>query len=137
MYKSNGKAYNTIFVVCVSSDTDDDCANDLADGGDVCVSAGVIVVVVVAAVCVASAVADSESVTNCVVAYGFDDDYLQGSTWQQQPQPRPPQRLMQHSKPPLRISVPRPNETTPTTTRHLWKAAVDVAADVAAAVEDA
>lgn len=84
MYESNGKAYNTIFEVCVSSDTDDDCANGLADGCDVCVSAGVFVV----AVCVASAVADGEGVTNCVVVYGFDDDYLQGSPWQSR------QRLM-------------------------------------------
>lgn len=75
MYKSNGKAYNTIFVVCVSSDTDDDCANDLAgddDDGDACVSAGVYAVAAV--VCAASA--DGVGV---VVVYGFDDDYLQGS----------------------------------------------------------
>lgn len=81
MYKSNGKAYNTIFVVCVSSDTDDDCANDLAgddDDGDACVSAGVYAVaaVVAAAAVVCAASADGVGV---VVVYGFDDDYLQGS----------------------------------------------------------
>lgn len=136
MYKSNGKAYNTIFVVCVSSDTDDDCANDLAgddDDGDVCVSAGgVYAVLPAAAVCAASI----DGGVGVVVVYGFDDDYLQGSPLQPQP------KSMQHSEPPPRISVLRPNVKTPkrrtmmttttTTMQHLRRVAT-VAVSVVAA----
>lgn len=133
MYKSNGKAYNTIFVVCVSSDTDDDCANDLAgddDDGDVCVSAGgVYAVLPAAAVCAASA----DGGVGVVVVYGFDDDYLQGSPLQPQP------KSMQHSEPPPRISVLRPNVKTPkrrtmmtATMQHLRRVATVAVAVVAA-----
>lgn len=136
MYKSNGKAYNTIFVVCVSSDTDDDCANDLAgddDDGDVCVSAGGVYAVLPAAVCAASA----DGGVGVVVVYGFDDDYLQGSPLQPQP------KSMQHSEPPPRISVLRPNVKTPkrrtimtttttTTMQHLRRVATVAVAVVAA-----
>lgn len=112
-YRSNGKAYNTISAVCVSSDTDGDggaasgcgcgcycdCGGDGGgasddDGGD-----GATAVAGVAsaddgesAVVVAGFVAAVAGFVVVVVAYGRDDDYLQCSR-------------MRRSMPPPRRSV--------------------------------